>query len=171
MRLRPSPRRAYLGNTLVEDYLRPKAEDKVRFGFYDLLLHSLATFLVSSGTDPKTVRTLRTRSQEGNFERLHWTRVTTGIAVTLAWVGSGGKNDVCTAGPVAGGAVAFRPLGIITGLAVRPQANGYLMSAYGGTRSIYMNFFGRGRDISFPRDTAMDIGFGSRTAAPMPTSP
>jgi hypothetical protein len=85
MRLRPSPRRAYLGNTLVEDYLRPKAEDKVRFGFYDLLQHSLATFLVSSGTDPKTVRTLRTRSQEGNFERLHWTRVTTGIAVTLAW--------------------------------------------------------------------------------------
>ena len=72
---------------------------------------------------------------------------------------------------VAGGAVAFRLVGIITGLAVRSHTTAILMSAYGGTRSIYMNFFGRGHDISFPRDTAMDIGFGSRTEAPMPTSP
>jgi len=56
------------------------------------------------------------------------------------------------------------------GLAVRSHTMAILMSAYGGSRSIYMNFFGRGRNITFPRDTTMDIGFGSRTKAPMPTT-
>jgi len=46
-----------------------------------------------------------------------------------------------------------------------------LMSAYGGSRSICMNFFSRGRNITFPRYTTMDIGIGNRTEAPMPTGP
>src|ERR1700751_3143133 len=75
------------------------------------------------------------------------------VLPSLAWLGSGSKNDVGTAGPVAGGAVAFRLVGIITGLAVRSHSTAILMSAYGDTRSIYMNFFRRGHDISFPRDT------------------
>jgi hypothetical protein len=86
-------------------------------------------------------------------------------------VGSGGRRDVGEAEPVAGGAVAFRLVGIVVGLVVRSHTIGILMSAYEGSRSIYVNFFGRGRNISFPRDTSMEIGFGSRTAAPMsPTS-
>jgi integrase len=52
-------------NMLVEDYLRPAAvkagvlaqEDPHRFGFHNLR-HSLASFLVRSNTDPKTVQTL-----------------------------------------------------------------------------------------------------------------
>src|SRR5262245_6417265 len=54
-----------VANMLVEDYLRPAAvkagvpelvtEEKVRFGFHNLR-HSLASFLVDSGTDPKTVQ-------------------------------------------------------------------------------------------------------------------
>lgn len=56
-----------VGNMLVEDYLRPAAvkagvltgDDKRRFGFHTLR-HSLATFLVNSKTDLKTVQsTLR----------------------------------------------------------------------------------------------------------------
>jgi integrase len=51
------------GNMLSEDYLRPAAvkagvigkDEKVRFGFHNLR-HSLATFLVSSDSDPKTVQ-------------------------------------------------------------------------------------------------------------------
>jgi hypothetical protein len=97
--------------------------------------------------------------------------VTTGIAVSLAMVGSGGKNDVGAAGPAAGGAVAFRLVGIIVGLAVRSHTMAILMSAYGGSRSIYMNFFSRGRNITFPLYTTMDVGIGSRTEAPMPTGP
>jgi hypothetical protein len=97
--------------------------------------------------------------------------VNTAISVSLAMVGSGGRRDVGEAGPVAGGATAFRLIGIAVGLAVRSHTIGILMSAYGGSRSIYVNFFGRGRNISFPRDTSMDIGFGSRTAPPIsPTS-
>jgi hypothetical protein len=97
--------------------------------------------------------------------------LTTGLSVSLAMIGSGGKNDVGEAGPVAGGATAFRLVGIAVGLAVRSHTLGILMSAYGGSRSIYMNFFGRGRNISFPKDTTMEIGFGGQTATPMPGSP
>jgi hypothetical protein len=93
--------------------------------------------------------------------------VNTAISISLAMVGSGGRKDVGLAGPVAGGAVAFRLVGIAVGFAVRSHTIGILMSAYGGSRSIYVNFFGRGRNISFPKDTSMDIGFGSRTAAPI----
>jgi integrase len=54
------------GNMLVEDYLRPAAlsvgvlnkdDTTTRFGFHNLR-HSLASFLVSQGTDPKTVQAL-----------------------------------------------------------------------------------------------------------------
>jgi integrase len=54
------------GNILVEDYLRPAAvavgvlkkdDTTTRFGFHNLR-HSLASFLVSQGTDPKTVQGL-----------------------------------------------------------------------------------------------------------------
>jgi hypothetical protein len=97
--------------------------------------------------------------------------VNTAISVSLAMVGSGGRRDVGEAGPVAGGAVAFRLVGIAVGLAVRSHTIGILMSAYGGSRSIYVNFLGRGRNISFPRDTSMEIGFGSRTTAPISPAP
>jgi hypothetical protein len=93
--------------------------------------------------------------------------VNTAISISLAMVGSGGKRDVGLAGPTAGGAVAFRLVGLAVGLAVRSHTIGILMSAYGGSRSIYVNFFGRGRNISFPKDTSMEIGFGSRTTAPI----
>jgi hypothetical protein len=97
--------------------------------------------------------------------------VNTAISISLAMVGSGGRRDVGLAGPTAGGAVAFRLVGLAVGLAVRSHTIGILMSAYGGSRSIYVNFFGRGRNISFPRDTSMEIGFGSRTAAPISPTP
>jgi integrase len=50
---------------LVSDYLRPAAvnagvlakDDRHRFGFHNLC-HSLASFLVRTKTDPKTVQTL-----------------------------------------------------------------------------------------------------------------
>ena len=97
--------------------------------------------------------------------------ITTGLSVSLAIVGSGGKNDVGDAGPAAGGATAFRLVGIAVGLAVRSHTLAILMSAYGGIRSIYTNFFGRGRNISFPKDTTMEIGFGGRTATPPSSGP
>jgi hypothetical protein len=72
------------------------------------------------------------------------------------------------AGPVSGGATAFKLVGIIVGLAVRSHTLAIVTSAYGGSRSIYSNFLGRGRNIVFPKNTAMEIGFGDRTPLPMP---
>jgi hypothetical protein len=94
--------------------------------------------------------------------------LSTGVSVGLALIGSGGRDDVGDAGPIAGGATGFKLIGLIVGVAFRSHTYGILMSAYGGTRSIYNNFLGRGRDIIFPKDTIMEIGFGNRTSLPMP---
>jgi hypothetical protein len=94
--------------------------------------------------------------------------LTTGTSVGLALIGSGGRNDVGDASPIAGGATGFKLIGLIVGIAFRSHTYGILMSAYGGSRSIYNNFLGRGRDIVFPKNTAMEIGFGNRTSLPMP---
>jgi hypothetical protein len=94
--------------------------------------------------------------------------LSTGVSVALALIGSGGRNDVGDASPIAGGATGFKLIGLIVGVAFRSHTYGILMSAYGGTRSIYNNFLGRGRDIIFPKDTTMEIGVGNRTSLPMP---
>jgi hypothetical protein len=95
----------------------------------------------------------------------------TGLSVGLALTGQGGKRDVGEAGPVAGGATAFKLVGIVIGVFVRSHSFAIVMSAYGGSRSIYNNFLGRGRDIMFPKNTVMEIGFGNRTALPTPVAP
>ena len=93
--------------------------------------------------------------------------LSTGASVGLALIGSGGKNDVGTAGPVAGGATGYKLIGIIVGALFQNHTYAILMSAYGGGSSIYRNFLARGREIVFPKNTAMDIGFGNRTTLPM----
>lgn len=94
--------------------------------------------------------------------------LSTGASVGLALIGSGGRNDVGAAGPVAGGATGFKLIGLIAGAAFRDHTYGILMSAYGGGSSIYRNFLARGREIIFPKYTVIDIGFGNRTTLPMP---
>jgi hypothetical protein len=94
--------------------------------------------------------------------------LSTGASVGLALIGSGGRDDVGDAGPAAGGATGFKLIGLIVGLTFRSHTYGILMSAYGGSRSIYNNFLGKGRNIVFPKDTVMEIGFGNRTTLPMP---
>jgi hypothetical protein len=94
--------------------------------------------------------------------------LSTGASVGLALIGSGGRNDVGDASPIAGGATGFKLIGLIVGIAFRSHNYGILMSAYGGSRSIYNNFLGMGRNIVFPKDTVMEIGFGNRTSMPMP---
>jgi hypothetical protein len=91
----------------------------------------------------------------------------TGASVGLALIGSGGRDDVGDASPAAGGATGFKLIGLVVGLTFRSHTYGILMSAYGGGRSIYTNFIARGREIVFPKDTVMEIGFGSRTSLPM----
>ena len=96
--------------------------------------------------------------------------LSTGASVGLALIGSGGRKDVGDASPIAGGATGFKLIGLIVGIAYRSHTYGILMSAYGGSRSIYTNFLGKGRNIGFPKYTAMEIGFGNRTSMPMPAA-
>jgi type IV secretory pathway VirB10-like protein len=63
---------------------------------------------------------------------------------------------------IAGGAAGFKLVGIVLGAAVKSRAFGMAMGAYGATLSVYTHFISRGRDVVFPRNTAMEIGIGSR---------
>ena len=50
------------------------------------------------------------------------------------------------------------------GALVKSRAVGYSMGGYGAGMSIYHNFLARGQDIVFPKNTAMEIGIGTRAA-------
>jgi hypothetical protein len=97
----------------------------------------------------------------------------TSIAIGLAMASAGGDADAKTPNPggnasnrVAGGAGGFKVVGIVLGLLVHSRAFGYSMGAYGAATSIYIHFIARGRDVVFPKNTAMDIGIGMRQGPP-----
>jgi hypothetical protein len=150
-----------------------KHNGELRIAFHQLELPNGSTFRVDTTLEGIQAGTSETLDSEGAAKATNPKSryINTGISVSLATVGSGGKNDVGNAGPAAGGATAFKLVGIVVGLAVRSHNMAILMSAYGGGRSIYVNFFGPGKNISFPRDTTMEIGFGSRSEAPLSAHP
>ena len=96
--------------------------------------------------------------------------LTTGITLALAAAsfspdrdaGDNGQSILEIGRQGATGASGFRIVGFAIGLAVhsRPLAMGF--GAYGAARSIYSNFLSRGKEVVYPKDSAMAIGFGSR---------
>jgi hypothetical protein len=91
----------------------------------------------------------------------------TAVSLGLAAVSGGGDHDHGDAnaagdsgGRAAGGAGGFKLIGIALGLAIHSQALGRAMGVYGAGMSVYSNFLVRGREVVFPRNTAMDIGIG-----------
>lgn len=104
--------------------------------------------------------------------------LSTGIAVALALASShadadarGGSVGGDTNGRVAGGAVGFKLVGIAMGAFVHSQPFGMAMGAYGASMSIYSHFIARGRELVFPKNTAMEIAIGTRSPAPSPSAP
>lgn len=89
-----------------------------------------------------------------------------GIAVGLAVVASSGDGDADVLNRTAGDTGGYKLLGIGMGLAIHSQPFGMAMGAFGASRSVYVRFISRGRDVEFPRDTAMQIGFGAPIAPP-----
>jgi hypothetical protein len=96
------------------------------------------------------------------------TAVSLGLAAASA---PGGDTDVDngvahvkanTGAQVAGGANGFKVVGIVLGLTVHSRALGYTMGAYGAGMSVYSHFFARGNEVVFPKNTAMEIGIGTR---------
>ena len=70
----------------------------------------------------------------------------------------------------AGNSHGFKMVGIATTALARSRAVSYVTGAYGAGMSIYRNFVARGHEVVFPRNTAMEIGIGTRAAAPEPAT-
>ena len=97
----------------------------------------------------------------------------TGISIGLAVLSAGGDADAKVPNPsgntlnrAAGGAGGFKLVGIILGVLVHSRVFGYTMGAYGAGMSVYTHFIARGRDVVFPKNTAMEVGIGARQALP-----
>jgi type IV secretory pathway VirB10-like protein len=95
--------------------------------------------------------------------------LSTGITVALAATAFREHNDADDVGQparggdgVGGGAAGFKLVGIALGAAIKSQPFGMAMGAYGAGRSVYSHFIARGQDVVFPKNTAMEIGIGSR---------
>jgi hypothetical protein len=96
----------------------------------------------------------------------------TAVSLTLAATSAGrGGNDVDngvdhikanTGAQVAGGVNGFKVVGMVLGLAVHSRALGYTMGAYGAGVSLYSHFMARGNEVVFPKNTAMEVGIGTR---------
>jgi hypothetical protein len=145
---------------------------QLRIVFHEVILPSGAVQTVDTrlqGIESDSADNAQLDSEGGTKSTASKTRfLSTGASVGLALIGSGGRNDVGVASPVAGGATGFKLIGLVVGIVFQSHNYGILMSAYGGGRSIYDNFLSKGKNIVFPKDTVMEIGFGNRTSLPMP---
>src|SRR5713101_113941 len=84
----------------------------------------------------------------------------TTVSLGLETLSVGGDTDALSR--VAGGAAGFKLVGMTLGALVRSRAFGYTMGAYGAGMSVYSHFLSRGREVVFPKNTAMEIGIGTR---------
>ncbi len=93
----------------------------------------------------------------------------TTVSLGLAAVSMGEDRDAVGGGSAgnasnraAGGAAGFKLVGMVAGALVRSRAFGYTMGAYGAGMSVYSHFIARGREVVFPKNTAMEVGIGTR---------
>lgn len=101
----------------------------------------------------------------------------TGVSVLLA-LASAHTDDDAPAGSAggtagsraAGGVGGFKLVGLAMGVFVHSQPLGIAMGAYGASMSVYSHFIARGRDLVFPKNTAMEVSIGTRSSAPSPNT-
>ena len=102
---------------------------------------------------------------EAQTPKIRYLQVAIAVGLAAASSGDDGLNRV------EGGAGGFKLVGIVLGAAVRSQPLGMAMGAVGASRSIYVHFLARGRDVVFPKNTAMEIGIGARQEPPSVAKP
>jgi hypothetical protein len=99
------------------------------------------------------------------------TAVSLGLAMMAASGGhdrdGDGANGTAGSGG-AGGIGGFKLVGMVMGALVRSRAFGTTMGAYGAAVSVYSHFIARGREVVFPKNTAMQIGIGTRAVTVTP---
>jgi hypothetical protein len=69
----------------------------------------------------------------------------------------------------AAGGSGFRLTGALISLVAKSTPVSIAFSAYGASTSIYSNFLSRGHDVILPKDTPLEIGFGSPHQGGNPT--
>jgi len=104
--------------------------------------------------------------------------LTTGISIGMAAISGRGDPDAKggnAAGNASnraiGGLGGFKLVGAVLGGVVQSRAFGYSMGAYGAGMSVYTHFVARGRDVVFAKNTAMEIGIGTRQPASSSATP
>jgi hypothetical protein len=165
----------------VQPARRMKKNGQLRIAFQELfppdgIAEKIEATLegVQSGKDAN----LKLDSEGGAKATTPKTRyLATGVSLALAAASTGnGHNDVDngvdhikanTGAQVAGGVSGFKVVGMVLGLAVHSRALGYAMGAYGAGVSLYSHFLARGNEVVFPKNTAMEIGIGTRKDGPL----
>ena len=148
-----------------------KRNGQLRIGFNELTLpgglpQEVTTSIegIQGGQDENVRLDLEGGTRPANSRKRY---LFTGIAVGLA-VASHQDSDAedgvsSTQGGVregiSGGAAAFKVAGAVAGALVRSQSFSLWMGVFGAGRSVYSNFLSRGREVTFPKGTAMEIGF------------
>ncbi len=158
----------------VEPARHMSRNGQLRFVFHDLILPSGLDQEVSAvlaGVQAGKTDNLKLDSEGGAQATSPKSRyLQTGIALGLAAVSAAGDGDVDILNKSAGGANGFKLVGIAVGIAARSNPLGIAMGALGASRSVYIHFIARGRDVVFPENTAMQIGIGVRPVpSEMPT--
>jgi len=104
--------------------------------------------------------------------------LSTGVAILLAAAAShtdGERGTVDSAGDpgvrTAAGGSGFRLVGALVSLGAKSQPVSIALGVYGASSSVYTNFLSRGHEVIFPKDTPLEIGFGSPHAAASQTKP
>jgi hypothetical protein len=104
--------------------------------------------------------------------------LSTGVAILLAAAASHTDSEhgtVDNAGDpgvrTAAGGSGFRLVGALISLGAKSQPVSIALGAYGASSSVYTNFLSRGHEVIFPKDTPLEIGFGSSHAAATQTKP
>jgi hypothetical protein len=151
---------------------------QLRMAFHELSLPSGVEQKVEAtlaGVEAGKASNLKLDSEGGAQATTSKSRyLATAISLSLAAVsfagdsdaGAGGNPAGNTSNRVAGGAGGYKLIGIALGLAVHSHPLGMAMGAYGGGMSIYTHFIARGHDVVFPKNTAMEIGIGTRRPVP-----
>lgn len=143
-----------------------KHNGQLRFVFRDLVLPNGVESKVEAmvqGVQSGVADKLNLDSEGGAQTQTPKTRyLRTAISVGLAVA----THEDETFNRAEGGAGGFKVVGIVIGAAAKSHPLAISMGAFGAGRSIYNNFIARGRDVVFPKYTAMQIAVDTREAAP-----
>jgi hypothetical protein len=96
------------------------------------------------------------------------TAVSLGLAMMAAGSGQDHDGDGASHSGATGGLGGFKLVGMVVGAVARSRAFGTSMGAYGAAASLYTHFMARGHEVVFPKNTAMQIGIGTRTGTTSP---